>query len=220
MIRWSPSQIWQGEDAYVVGGGPSLRTFDWDLLRGKNTIGCNSAFLKGEEFIKITVFADYPWWEKIGKLKGHEYKGIMVASCPRLETKGIVSPDWLRFIPRLKGSGLGKEELGFNGNSGSLALNLALILGAKRVFLLGFDMKLGRDKEPNWHDWRHCKGSPTVYRRFMIGFLAVAKALPTVFPGREVYNVSDDTELDAFPVIPTREHWGRDVFIGEKTHAQ
>src|SRR4051812_18878543 len=130
MPRWDPSPEWQGEDAYIVGGGPSLKTFDWDLIRGKNTIGCNSAFVRGADIIKINIFADTKWWGEIGAKRGSSYAGRMVGCFDGPEPEC----SWLSTMPRLN-SGLGRKALGFNGNSGSLALNLALILGAQRVFL-------------------------------------------------------------------------------------
>lgn len=207
MPRWDPSPEWSGQDAYVVGGGDSLRHFDWDLIRGKNTIGCNSNFILGASIIKINIFGDRLWWEKIGKLQGHKFAGRF-AACTTTAIKD--APDWLLSIPRTKKQmGLGTDKLAWNHNTGSLALNLALILGAKRVFLLGFDMKLGQDKKANWHDLRYESARPDVYPKFLEGWRFVARDLPSVFPGREVVNLTDDSELDYFPKVSLADHFGR-----------
>ena len=57
-----PKPKWQGQDAYIIGGGPSLRDFDWELLRGLNTIGCNDAYKLGEAFCKVCIFGDSKWF--------------------------------------------------------------------------------------------------------------------------------------------------------------
>lgn len=205
MQRWVPSREWRGEDAYIIGGGPSLRHFDWDLVRGKNTIGCNSAFLLGADVVRILLWADIEWWYKIGERRTAEFGGRVVG-CPDKDHFPLEGCPWLLTLPRQE-TGLGHGALGYNFNTGSLAINLALILGARRVFLLGFDMKLSQDGRPNWHDLRHEAGSPEVYSRFKEGFQTVARVLPQEFPGREVWNVTDDSELEAFPKLSTWRHF-------------
>jgi len=208
--RWDPSPVWSGEDSYVVGGGPSLLNFDWGLIRGRNTIGCNSAFVLGADIIKVCIFADFAWWEKIGRDQLPEYGGIVVASCPSLEREDL--PNWVLFMDREEKRGLARlGKLSFNGNTGSLALHLALMLGAKRVFLLGFDMKLSGDQKANWHDLRYQKANGTIYKRFIAGFQAVARDLPGVYPGCEVWNVTNDSDLDCFPKVSPEVHFGRSV---------
>lgn len=205
-MYWEPSQLWKGEDAYVVGGGPSLSTFDWELLRGRNVVGCNSAFILGAGVVGITVFADADWWHNIGKDMLSQYAGIAVACCPILEDARDL-PKWLLFMPR-QDDGLSHEALGFNGNTGSLAINLALRLGARRVFLLGFDMALGPEGQANWHDVRWEPAKAESYPNFMHRFRAVSYYLPRVFPGCEVVNVSNVSKMDLFPRQTLEEHFG------------
>lgn len=207
MPRWDPKPIWLGEDAYIVGGGPSLRTFDWDLIRGKNTIGCNSAFSLGADIVKINIFGDLRWWEEIGSKQASSYGGIMIGCLSGTEDAKC---EWLLTMKRSTQTGLSKKELGFNGNSGSLAVNLALILGARRVFLLGFDMKLGTRGQANWHDIRYEKAQAEVYQRFINGFAWVKRDLPKHFPGCEIINLTDDSKLDLFPKVSLAEHFKRE----------
>lgn len=204
MPKWEPTEEWKGEDAYVVGGGPSLTHFDWALLRRRNTIGCNSAFILGADIVKINLFADYLWWQKIGKFEGASYGGRMVAAVRRL--RGHPCP-WLLTVDRVN-HGLHTKALGYNGDAGSMALNLALLLGAKRVFLLGFDMQLGPEGQANFHTLRYEPAKPTVYHRFIEGYADVVKDLPIKFPGREVVNVTDGSALDCFPKVSVASHFG------------
>jgi len=199
--------MWEGQDAYVIGGGASLRHgFEWELLRGRNTIGCNSAFVLGADMCKIVVFGDWSWWAKIGRRGTRGFRGLVVGSNHRLSQDDT---PWLLTVPRHEKAELGKDSLCWVGNTGILALNLALILGAQRVFLLGFDMKIGKCGKPNWHDLRHEEQSREVYGRFRHRIArCVAPSLPRVFPGRAVVNVTDDSDLDAFPKVPVAEHFG------------
>ena len=47
--------------------------------------------------------------------------------------------------------GLGKRGLRVNGNSGAGAINLAYHFGARRILLVGMDMKPGPNGEKHWH---------------------------------------------------------------------
>jgi len=217
MPHWSPGPIWHQEDAYIIGGGASLSSFDWSLLRGKHTIGCNSAYSLGEAICEITIFGDLQWWERIGK-KGMEkigYKGLVVGCSPRLHNDNT---PWLLRMERNKTKWLGTDSLLWVGNTGGLAINLALILGAKRVFLLGFDMTLlprkdpttGKEEDPkpraNWHDLRYEPEKKQVYKRFVNEMRHIPKSLKKDYPDREIINVSDgSSKLDLFPTISMEE---------------
>ena len=186
MPEWTPSQIWPGEDAYVIGGGDSLFAFDWELIRGLNTVGCNSRYTLGADLCKVTVFGDKTWWDSIGKKGTEDYGGMVVCACPKL--KDDPTP-WLLKMKQNDVAGLGRSALGWHGNTGSLAINLALILGAKRVFLLGFDM----DRE--------------YHRQFCKQMIYIPMTLPEMFPGCEIWNVTDDSKMELFPTVSLEEHF-------------
>ena len=201
MPRWKPTNKWEGLDVFVIGGGTSLKTFDWNLLKNECTIGCNDAYLLGSEICKICVFGDPKWW----KLHQHEivkYDGLVFTTHGSFQRTKL---DWVWTLHR-KPSGLATDALAWNKNTGSQAINLALILGAKRVCLLGFDMFLSND-EANWHQNSINKPDPTVYKSFIKGLGNLAKNLDNVFPGREIVNVTDDSRLDMFPKIGCDIFW-------------
>jgi hypothetical protein len=210
--------MWQGEDAFVIGGGDSLRHFDWGSVPvGSNTIACNSGFLLGHWLVRIVLFGDIAWWEKIGRFHLHQFGGIVLGCYP-----GTIksAPPWLMTMPRwtktTEFSPPDSGALGWMGNTGAMAINLALLLGARRVFLLGFDMTLGgsgdeeRDRQANWHDLR-CEpnGRQDVYPRFIE---SMRKALPSLrerYPGREVLNVSNVSKLELFPRMSLEDFYAR-----------
>ncbi len=193
MPKWTPAAEWTGADAIVIGGGPSLKGFNWDRLIGRKTVGCNAAFLLGAAICSLCFFADAHWFLAFED-RLEEYPGRVVTNN---EDKHAI-PDWVSRMDR-KEIGLSTEALGFGGNSGCSAINLALILGARRVLLIGFDCKLGSAAEMNWHDNRMEPANPEVFPKFQEGFYAIARDLPTVFPGREIINCTPGTALECFP---------------------
>jgi hypothetical protein len=206
----SPLPEWDGEDAFVIGGGSSLERFDFDQLIGKNTIGCNQAFLLGAERCNVAIFGDGPFWFKYEQQLKNKYRGWVVTYYQGLVESGTSnqSPQWVHCFPR-QDRGLAREALGWNLNTGAAAINLALILGAQRVLLLGFDCC--RTTKTHWHDLGDREQNEQSYSRFMEGFSEVAYDLPTVFPGRQVFNVSDGTsKLTAFPILKIDEVFSKE----------
>lgn len=206
MKWWTPTPIWSGRDVYVVGGGASLEGFPWEVLRGKPTIACNAAFLLGVGVCPIMVFGDSSFWPKFREaLEKYNKEGGMVVSLSNsFRNPSNPAPEWVLRVRKVH-SGLAKNALGWNCNTGASAINLALLLGARRVLLLGFDMK-GIGKRTHFHNAYTKKMQPESFIKFKAGMTQVAHDLPKVFPGREVLNLTDDSALDAFPKHSLRAH--------------
>ncbi len=205
MPLWTPEPVWQDQDVFVIGGGPSLRGFDWSLLHAENTVGCNTAFTLGEQVCKVCVFGDFAWWQEF-KLQLAQYKGTVFTNVPNLYDSKI---PWLWFMRRVP-RGLHTDALGWNGNTGAVAINLALLLGARRIYLLGYDMKRP-GKNPNWHDkvLRPAANKPHVYEAFAQEFLYVKRDWKNKFADREIVNITKDSGLSpsVFPWADPDVFW-------------
>jgi hypothetical protein len=189
---------WQGEDAFIIGGGPSLKDFDWSQLSGLNTIGCNQAFELGHAVCQICIFGDLPWFEK-NKYELERYAllgGKIVSICPAFSSSTC---DWLHCLTRLNnGLSTSGHRLGWNSNTGAAAINLALLMGAKRVYLLGFDNQ-GEGVKRSWHEKYRDRFDPDAHIKHREGFKRVASELPEAFPDREVINLNQKSKLECFP---------------------
>ena len=214
MPRWTPEETWAGKDVYIIGGGPSLRGFDWTPLRTECTIGCNTAFTLGAQVCKICFFGDSKWFKwKNTQAELAQYSsqgGVVFTSAPSLQTTKL---PWLWVMSR-ESKGLHEKALGWNGNTGASAINLALILGAKRVLLMGFDMGLSKENQSNWHtrivDRNQIR--PEVYRIFQNDFKYVVGDWKKKFADREIVNLTKMSGLPStmFPWVDP------DVFWSEK----
>lgn len=209
MPVWTPKQIWQGADVFIIGGGPSLRDFHWGHIRGELTIGCNTAFTLGPEVCKVCVFGDESWFNHFkSQLTSYVGEGgVVFTNVQRLYK--CREPSWLWTMQR-QVRGMHTTALGWNGNTGAVAINLAILFGAKRIFLLGFDMHRINDK-PNWHEHviRPKATRPHVYLQFAREFKAVARAWREKFSDVEIVNVTDDSGLgpEIFPWVGVDEFW-------------
>lgn len=202
---WTPKPIWRGQSVYIVGGGPSLKSFQWEALFDRTVLGCNAAFYKGPDLIPFTIFGDCAFLHQHrAGLNNYVDGGGIVFTNSRCTQN---APTWLRVLPK-KENGLGTIELGWNGNTGASAINLALMLGARKVFLLGFDMQLSKAGEGNFHDAYSHEPNPKVYSRFKRGMMQVRKDISIVFPGAEVINLEDGTSaLTEFPKESLKAHF-------------
>jgi hypothetical protein len=173
------SGSWHGRSCFVVGGGPSLRHFDFRKLRGKLTIGVNRAF----EFFDPTVllaidarFYDDVLAGKYGESalqKFNAYKGIKA---------GVhISKDHMPGVREIRSLGAGgpivpvEQGIYHGNNSGYSAIALALALGASPVYVLGIDMRY--DGEKTHHHDGHPEKTPedNLVKKCLPHFEALAK---------------------------------------------
>lgn len=179
-----------GETVYIVGGGPSLKDFNFDLLKGKHVIAINRAF----EFVP---FAEYLYWSDIGfyeKYKEgiHQFKGKKVTNKNYPLRNDIIN---LENTGKL-GLETNPSAIKHGGNSGYAAINLAYHLGAKTIVLLGYDMQKD-GKESHFHGGYGRKVDNSLYDNL---FLPHFQSL--VEPLRDkkvvVYNANINSKLECF----------------------
>jgi hypothetical protein len=125
---------------YIVGGGPSLKGFDFSQLNDKVTIGCNKAILYFDPtYLAYMDDQFYEWHEKdVRNFKGMKF------------THSWNNPkdDVIRLI-NLGPLGISEditEGVFHGGNAGYFALNLAYIMGGNPIYLLGIDMRYNGGK--------------------------------------------------------------------------
>jgi len=94
------------------------------------------------------------------------------------------------------------DEVAWNRNSGASAINLAYHLGAKRVVLLGYDMRRV-DGEPNWHK-DHPAKDKNPYELYLRHFKTIARDADRL--GLEVINCTPNSALTCFPIVPLEEY--------------
>ncbi len=191
------------DHVFIIGGGPSLRGFNWPVLSSHPVIGCNHAFRLGIDVCDVCVFGDHKFFERFhGELQ--DYEGPVVTNNRHLYTKQK-ELSWITCMPYEK-FGLHKHALGWNGNTGSVAINLAVHLGFTEILLLGFDMALNKDREPNYH--KHVIDIPSdeAYKRFLKGFRHLKRDLDAKYPEVRVLNLNPDSYLNCFPQMSFNDY--------------
>jgi hypothetical protein len=178
-----PAGSWKGRRCFVVGGGPSLKGFDFSVLKGELVIAVNRAF-EHIPTAAVMLAQDARLWgwyetktiaEYLGdeaKAKFDSFKGFKTwVNCQAfpypediyvIDVIGDANPDW---NPNQYSQGIPMTT-----NSGAAGLMLATVLGASTIYLLGFDMEGKDGKTANWHEGYKDHNNATVYDDFLTDF--------------------------------------------------
>ena len=192
----TPLFDWRGHSVVVVASGPSLTDEQITLIEHSVvfTIAVNNSYAKLQH-PDVVYACDYLWW-KLNHMKAKQ-------NIPRrqlwTQDRAAAEQFQLSHIQWEGKDGLGKRGLRVNGNSGAGAINLAYHFGARRILLVGMDMKPGPNGEKHWHpdhpkplvqgqqfeEWRHKMN-------------VLAKDLAA--EGVEVINCTPGSALTCFPM--------------------
>jgi len=186
---------------WIVAGGPSLRGVDLRFLQREDVIAVNRAYELIEDTSNLRVWwTDYRfWWWHAAQLK--ELKHARLHSANDRLGRHLQYPSSVRIWQLTGPVGLERAEGGLrHGNNGGFAaINLAYHLGARRIILLGYDMKLSADGAGHWHEehpWGRLR-SRTLKEKMLPAFRGLAQELEK--EGVEVINANLDSALLDFP---------------------
>lgn len=187
-------RLWPDSIVVCIGGGPSLTPDDVATVRGRtHVIAINDAY-RLAPWADVLYAADAIWWRK--------HAGAPAFTGSLKYTLQADARRWpgVQVLRNTGQHGLEHDPRGLKTgrNSGYQAINLAKHLGARRILLLGYDMRSGGRGRSHWfgdHPWQGANSSP--YHSFIKCFERLAEPLKAA--GLEVINCSRDTALDVFP---------------------
>lgn len=133
---------WKGT-VWCVASGPSLTADDIEKLRGQRVI-CVNTTVRLAPWSDAMYAGDSTWW-RANKNDWQNHQGLKFTI-----NRSAAQEFNLIHVPFRNDPGLGKEILHGGSNSGYQAVNLAYLLGAERICLLGYDMQPTYG-ETHWH---------------------------------------------------------------------
>ena len=189
-------RLWPGETVAILASGPSLTQEDADYVRGKARVIAINTSYQMAPWADVLYAADEKWWRwnkgvpefhgmKYGLTKGSERYGVTVLR------RGVDT-----------GLSLNPAVLSAGKNGGYQAINLAVLLGASRILLLGYDMQMGPNGKGHWHP-DHPNKSRANYQAFLSFFSTLVQPLKDA--GVSIVNCTTRTALHAFPKMALRE---------------
>lgn len=185
-------------EAYLIGGGPSLKGFDFGRLCGRTVVAVNDAVYH-LPFATALFSLDLTWIrnrrKEVSAFAGERYLAVP-------DDFDFSSGPEATYLLRSRAKlGLSSDPTQIHmggGNSGFGALNLAFLKGARRIILLGYDLI---SAGVHWHSgyaWQGAANSK-MYLSWAERFDQVALQLAS--NGVEVLNASPVSAIKAFPKI-------------------
>lgn len=192
---------WKARPAVVVAAGPSLTREDVEIVRASReadrirVISVSNAWKLCSPWADAYFAGDRRYWiEYLAAMLRFGVPRDRLVTCCNVTAK----KEAIQFVRAANQPGLGTFVLHTGGNSGWMGLNLAYLYGARRIYLLGFDMMLGPAAEKHF-DGAHT-GRCDVALNFAEWIHRIRKAKPDLDRlGCQVMNLSRRTALDCFP---------------------
>lgn len=219
-MQWKVPRAWEGSECWIIGGGPSIpRLFHvpeplisdiekkaigpeyyskyMQPIHDKHVIGVNNAYQIGN-WIDVLFFGDCPWY-RVHRYNLAQFPGLKVTCCPRFAGKEKKESEGIKYLQKDKTRRYGisdnPRKVAWNSNSGAAAISLAVHFGVRRIYLLGFDMKI-QGSETHWHGGHGNKNAPP-FRKHLKGFPDIAKDAKN--RNVEIINVSPSSAIMCFP---------------------
>ncbi len=206
MKHYQIQKIYKNRTIFILGGGPSLPSLLGGLdLSNVPVIGINNAFRFPD--VDVLWFADsrFYWWYKKDIDK---FKGLKLTYNRHPELMGSVEyVPGINVVKGRPGAGIALNKVMFSASSGGSSINVAYLLGAKRVILIGFDMRYV-DNESNWWDYkefqepRNARMKP--YTAFINPFTKIKEDADKL--GLEILNATPNSALDMFDFVEAYEY--------------
>ena len=159
------------------------------------------------DWIDVLFFGDSSWYVV--------YRNVIlnldllkITSCARFakSDKLCEGIKYLAWDKKMQGLSTNPSSVCWNSNSGAAAINLAVHFGAKRIVLLGFDMKLDANNVSHWFGSYHRKEpKPPIppFTRHLKGFDAIKVDADLL--GVEILNCSDTSVITQFKKVAVEE---------------
>ena len=188
-------RAWEGDTVALIGGGASVTETQVAIARrvAQRIIVVNNAYQLAPD-ADVLYFADTQWWNwHKDDARFINFEGEKIS----LFGNGAGTEDAdVHIVRQIGGRGISTDPAGVmtGSNGGYQALNIAVLAGAKRILLLGIDMK-GK----HWHPEHPAPTHEAHYLQYAVHFSEAAKILKKM--GIEVLNCSPISALTCFPKV-------------------
>ena len=213
-----------GGTVVCLAPGPSLCREDVEYVRGKATVIAINNAVTLAPWADVIYSSDQLWWNRNAKaMRALPGIKVRVHATHQKVTRGLVGAKYCQgcrrrliaqdkgcwcagivslFNDGVTGLSLGPDAICTTNNSGGAAINVAVLLGAKTVLLVGYDM--GPDEKGRRHfDDVGPAAVTSPYQNFRKHIATMVEPLKKA--GITVLNCSRFSRLECFPRVSLRE---------------
>jgi hypothetical protein len=198
---WSAPREWDGQTAFIVAGGPSVRALDTTRLISRKVIALNSSFLR-VPFADYLVIGDGRVWRRHWR----EHRAALEQFTGRIVTLAPINhPRLLRMLaPPVGRDGVARygeraHELMFRKTVLAAGMNLAGHLGVAGLTLLGADGQRAPDGACHHHAPHPWDLKPGCWQAMVPDLEACTAALTE--RGVTVRNASPGSAFTLWPIV-------------------
>lgn len=192
---------WTSSTCAVLATGPSLTAEVAETCRAVRAIAVNDAY-RLAPWAEVLFACDGDWWDHHKGCSGFAGEKWSSHGTPCNDKRRHAERYGLRLVAGVDGPGFSRDptRIHYGANSGFQALNLALLFGARRIALVGFDM---RSVEGRQHFFGAHGGGLRApdFALFLKRFELAARTVPR---GVEVVNCTPGSALKCFPTADLR----------------
>jgi hypothetical protein len=187
----------------VAATGPSLSPEVAEACAGRKVLAVNDAY-RLFPWAEVLYACDAAWWNVhhgCPGFAGEKWSSHGAAGRIKHNDKSAVAEKYgLKLVAGRDGDGFSFEPdvIHYGSNSGFQAINLALLMGARRIILVGFDMGCTNGRRHFFGDHPPGLRNATSYQNFIRALERAAKLLP---PGIEILNATPGSALRCFPMV-------------------
>lgn len=187
--------------AVCLGSGPSLSEADVLSCRGRAMVIAINTTYTMAPWAEFLFAADLHWW--VQHKGAPDFLGHKVGLDSRT-TERFPDVRILRQAGKM-GLSLDPEALCTGDNSGYAAINFAaVVLQAKRILLLGYDMHPAPNGRHHWHP-EHVGNKHSNYQKCLQHFETLKEPLTRL--GVSVLNCTRSSSLNTFPRLSLEAAW-------------
>lgn len=212
-FKLSPSKT---KKVFIVGGGPSLKNFDFSNFEGYDVIAVNKA-IEHVSSAKYFVTMDYTFLSKTAlsvqdindkveasyfvlNLEGNNIKKIdgtytdirYNLKYDKINGFSHIIPSYIRNHQKT-GFSTNKNEFAHGSNSGYCALQLAILAGYEEIYLLGFDLNI-ESKITHFHN--DYKQSISTFRRNINNYKSIFLTSLNLLKATNIVSCTKESSLN------------------------
>lgn len=183
----------------VAATGPSLTPKVAEAVRGHRCIAVNDAY-KLLPFSDVLYACDGSWWNVHAGCPGFAGEKWSSHGTGYNDKLATAQKYGLQLVSGAEKEGFSLEPslIYYGSNSGFQAVNLAILFGATRIVLVGFDMSVRSGKRHFFGDHPAPLRNSANYANFIRPFERAAKTLPSHIT---ILNATPGSALRCFPMV-------------------